>query len=193
MYSNPSVTELCPCGSGLKRAVVCFDCLQAATQCSSCFLLSHQHNPLHWAHLWDPIEGYFRKRDYASVLTGTNHFIQLGHGGNPSKCKGGATPILFTIVHTNGIHGTRVRFCTCPGVAGKVEQLLKARLFPATTTDPKTAFSFDVLHAFQLHNMQTKCSSFDYILTLRRLTDDTFTTSVPVSHNELNLTMVFRS
>ena len=58
---------------------------------------------------------------------------------------------------------------------------MHSQLFPATTQDPKTAFTFSVLKDFHMHNLQSKCGAFDYMLSLRRLTDNVFTNKVPVS------------
>jgi hypothetical protein len=88
--------------------------------------------------------------------------------------------LLFTVVHTNGVHATRVRICGCSGAADKLSQLMHSQLFPATSQDPKTAFTFSVLKDFHMHNLQSKCGAFDYMLSLRRLTDNVFTTKVPV-------------
>jgi hypothetical protein len=92
--------------------------------------------------------------------------------------------LLFTVVHTNGIHATRIRVCGCLGAPEKVTQLMQSQLFPATTQDPKTAFTFSVLKNFHMHNLQSKCGAFDYMLSLRRLTDNVFTNKVPVREAE---------
>jgi hypothetical protein len=180
-YGNPLSDELCPCGSQLTRDTSCFECFQHSPRCSSCFVRIHQNNPFHWARVWDPNDHCSKKRDYASLSD--TLFIQLGHGGDSSDCKGGAPPVLFTVTHTNGVHGTRLRFCACRGAPNKVSQLLRARLFPATTNDPRSAFTFEVLKNFHILNMQAKCSTFDYSLSLRRMTDNVFTDRVPVSVN----------
>jgi hypothetical protein len=112
-YGNPFHDELCPCGSKLVRDTSCFECFQSLPRCSSCFILLHRNIPLHWARVWDVDDQCFKKRDYASLRDSL--FIQLGHEGDSAGCNGGAPPILFTITHTNGIHGTRLRFCACPG------------------------------------------------------------------------------
>jgi hypothetical protein len=58
---------------------------------------------------------------------------------------------------------------------------MRARLFPGTTLDPKTAFTFDVLKEFSMLNLQSKCGAFDYMKSLRRLTDNVSTRTLPVS------------
>jgi hypothetical protein len=178
-YENPFAKELCLCGSKKMRHISCFECFQHPARCTSCFVNAHQHSPLHWAHVWDVEDRCFKKHDYASLSDSL--FVQLGHDGDSAACRGGTTPILFTIVHTNGVHGTRLRFCACPGSPTKITQLTQARLFPATTVDPHTAFTFDVLTEFHHLNMQSKCSAFDYMHSLKRLTDDMFSERTLVS------------
>ena len=58
---------------------------------------------------------------------------------------------------------------------------MHARLFPASTRDPRTAFSFNVLKHFHLHNLESKKAAYDYLGAIRRLTDNAFTADVAVS------------
>lgn len=168
------------CGEG-KRLVKCKDdgCFQYSTTCVSCFIRSHHYLPFHWALVWDPIRGFWNKFDYSALSEDTA--IQLGHKGKDT-CPSPRSPVIFYITHVNGIHTTRVRFCGCRGSLDRVGQLMAANLFPATTDEPQSAFSFALLQDFHMHNLQSKCSAFDYILSLRRLTDDVKTDSVPVSY-----------
>jgi hypothetical protein len=68
-----------------------------------------------------------------------------------------------------GEHGTRV------------QQLLRRRLFPATTLDPQTASSFSLLKSAQLLSLQSKLSLYDYYICIEKLTDATGTMDVNVS------------
>jgi hypothetical protein len=75
-----------------------------------------------------------------------------------------------------------------------MEQLMQARLFPATTRDTKTAFTVNVLKEFHLHNLESKKAAYDYLGAIRRLTDNAFTADVPVSftmycHSNHDLTL----
>ena len=62
---------------------------------------------------------------------------------------------------------------------------MRARLFPATTRDTKTAFTFKVLKEFHLHNLESKKAAYDYLGAIRRLTDNAFTADVPVRFHTL--------
>jgi hypothetical protein len=179
-YALPSVSETCACGEGMS-SVQCHDCLQYRPSCATCFVKSHVHHPFHWALVWDHTRGHYRKCDYTAV--GAPHAIQLGHSDRLAPfelCRYSETDIHFIIVHPNGIHGTKIRFCCCPGSPDKITQLMKARLFPGTLSNPITAFSFSTLKQFHLLNLQSKCGAFDFILTLRRLTDNVTPDRVPV-------------
>jgi hypothetical protein len=178
-YDNTFAHEQCACGRG-KRLVRCHDCFQHPTTCAHCFIEQHRRMPFHWALVWDESKLYFTKRDYAAVLD-DDQAVQLGHSDEYELCEGAHSSVKFYVVHTNGIHASRFRFCECLGAPDKVTQLLHARLFPATLDQPKTAFTFTILKQFSMHNIQSKCGAFDFMLSLRRLTDNKFTEDVPVS------------
>ncbi|KAJ3816710.1 hypothetical protein F5880DRAFT_1512414, partial [Lentinula raphanica] len=127
--------------------------------------------PLHWACVWDPERGFYRRSDI-SVLR-ENYAIQLGHGSG--ICLNPQSPIKFIITHSNGIHGTRVSFCNCFGSGTRIEQLMRAKLFPGSKTEPISAFSFGMLKEYDILSLQGKVSAYDYYLFLRRITDNVFT------------------
>jgi hypothetical protein len=184
-YHNALSDDDCSCGYG-KRLVHCFDCFCYPPACPACFVDRHQSNPFHWAQIWSLEDSYFVKTDY-SLVHPEVPAIQIGHQGDGVFCPYTKSDSHFNIVHINGIHSTKLRFCDCPGADDKVVQLMRSRLFPATTSDPKSAFTFAVLKQFSMHNLQSKCGAFDYMLSLRRLTNNTFTERTPVS------TCLFRS
>ncbi|KAJ7127477.1 hypothetical protein C8R46DRAFT_1235584 [Mycena filopes] len=164
-----------PCGCGAKALATtqCHDCTAYATSCSNCFVQSHVRNPFHWAEVWDELQGFFVRHDISKL----GHVIQLGHNGDP--CPSPCGERIFTIVDENGIHSTRLAFCGCHELPpNKVKQLMRARLFPATTRNPETAFTFKMLKGFQLHNLESKKAAYDYLGAIRRLTDNSFTADV---------------
>lgn len=178
-YGNPHQDETCACRSG-KRLVRCrWDgCFQYPTSCEKCFVENHRFNPFHWALVWDASKQVWIKKDYSELLS--DNFIQLGHVGEGKKCSG-SSPIPFQISHTNGIHSTCINFCGCPFAKGKLEQLILADLFPSTPSDtPRSAFTICLLKHFRMHNLQSKCGAFDFMTSIRRLTNGTFTSKVHV-------------
>ena len=99
--------------------------------------------------------------------------VQLGHQGKPCPFLGRVLDD-FTVVHTNGIHAVRVRFCTCYGEHSQPKfQLLRCSWLPASTGQPQTAFTFKVLNAYHLLSLQGKISREDYYRSVSRHTDNT--------------------
>lgn len=183
-YSNDSADESCGCGRGL-RHVKCNDCFRSPPTCRYCFSERHLQLPFHWALVWNPETGHYIKLDYSKVLPNVPNeaaaaAIRLGHDDNNTSCPSSRSNISFTVVHSNGIHSTLARFCECPRAKDRITQLMQARLFPGTILDPKTAFTFDVLKEFSMHNLQSKCGAFDYMKSLRRLTNNAATETVAV-------------
>ncbi|TEB13597.1 hypothetical protein FA13DRAFT_1805741 [Coprinellus micaceus] len=108
----------CPCGvAGATRTTMCRECWNYSAACTSCFVKSHVHAPTHWADVWSPDRGFFLRHDI-SALPGSPG-IYLGHGGSPcpNVALGFVPQETFTIVDTNGIHSTKVQFCSC-GIGG---------------------------------------------------------------------------
>jgi hypothetical protein len=167
----------CACETGKLRDVKCFDCTQYEVSCRDCFVRDHRNNPFHWAEVWDAEQGFYVRHDMAKVGSA----LQLGHHGRDcSVVQPSEAPILFTVTHTNGLHSTQVRFCGHQD-NNRVTQLMDARLFPSTFTTPASAFTFQVLKEFQIHSLESKVAAFDYVGSLRRLTDNAFPADVTVS------------
>ncbi|KAJ7152450.1 hypothetical protein C8R46DRAFT_1302833 [Mycena filopes] len=164
----------CQCGrEGMVAQTQCHDCTDYQTSCSGCFVSTHLQNPFHWAEVWDTAQGFFVRHDISKL----GHIIQLGHGGGP--CPSPVGERLFTVVDSNGVHSTRLAFCGCyENPPNKIKQLMRARLFPATTRDPHSAFSINMLKQFQLHNLESKKAAYDYLAAIRRLSDNSFTADV---------------
>jgi CxC2 like cysteine cluster associated with KDZ transposases len=171
------VGEPCDCGvAGQMRTCRCNDCFQLPLTCKECFIRQHKNQPFHWVQQWN---GNFFVRCDISTL---GHIIILGHHGNPCpNISNLMPPTNFLVAHTNGIHRTRVVFCTCIGPIDRMQQLLSSQLFPATTERPTAAFTFGLLREFHMHSLESKATAYGYMGGLRRLTDNMFTTDVPVS------------
>lgn len=87
----------------------------------------------------------------------------------------------LTVIHTTGIQNITVRYCTCQNALHRRLQLLRARLWPATITNPRTAVTFDCLEHFQMLNLMTKTSGSEFYETIEHLTDNTGMKVPPVS------------
>ncbi|KAL0565319.1 hypothetical protein V5O48_016704 [Marasmius crinis-equi] len=160
----------CVCGKG-KRLVQCQDCQDFDMCCNECWFEQHRYNPWHWARVW---VGSFFVRSDISVLCKEGFAVQLGNHGLPCPMLDNPRPIKFTVVHSNGVHGTLLSFCNCTS-AGRIQQLMKSRLFPATALEPETAYTFPMMWEYDILSLQGKIPAYDWIHGLRRLTDNTHT------------------
>jgi hypothetical protein len=178
--ANPVASNTCSCGSAKKRLVQCDDCISYETSCTECFIAAHQTLPFHWARVWDDQHCFFVRCDISRLrLEGYAH--HLGHHGALCPNPASHTDLFFQVVDTNGIHDTKIRFCGCSNV-DRVDQLMRAGLFPATVDRPTMAFTLTVLKQFHLHHLESKESAYDFIGALRRLTDNAFAHEVAVSN-----------
>ena len=140
--------------------------------CIDCFINSHKNLPTHWAEVWDSDQGFFVRHDIAALQDDIAS-VNLGHHGHPCPSQY-ATNLKFTVVDINGVHQTKICFCSCQGFPIRPEQLMRAKLFPATMTQPTTAFTFQVLKQFHILHLEGKLSAYDFIGALRRLSDNAF-------------------
>ena len=159
-----------------KRDTRCVDCHASPLSCQACFVEAHRFLPFHWAHVW---ESSFFKRKSFSELGGV---LNLGHGGSPcNKADAGHTQKLI-IAHVNGVHTIDVLYCECFCIDNpRWEQLLRHRLFPATMKRPHTAFTMELLTFCHRLSMDSKAVMYDISTILRRITNEAFERSVPVS------------
>jgi hypothetical protein len=79
----------------------------------------------------------------------------------------------FVIINVHGIHEVALDFCDCANAPSHYRQLLCRRLFPATSTDPRTAATFAVLEHFHLLSFESKVSAYEFYHSLARRSDNT--------------------
>ncbi len=184
-----AIGQDCPCGRfdaaghRTKVAVKCMDCSLSAPACSLCFIDDHVARYTHWANVWNDQIGCYVPQDISRL----GHVINLGHGGKPCPHAIPNSDLFFHIVDLNGVHDTKVRFCGCLPKLDRASQLLKHRLFPATMSRPKMAFTFQLLEFFNILHLESKINPFDFIGSIRRMTDNVFTDNVTVSFGLLKI------
>ncbi|KAF8055893.1 hypothetical protein FPV67DRAFT_1679300 [Lyophyllum atratum] len=155
----------------------------APLHCAKCFnpelppvadIQDHAVRPFHHVQQWNGT--FFAK----TCLKDLGLRLQLGHPAGEA-CINPATAANddFVVLHVNGLHQIGIDFCNCFRPMERHIQLLRARLFPATTIYPKTAATFQVLGHFQLLSFMSKVSAFEFYQTLVRHTDNTGTTTIP--------------
>ncbi|KAG2033360.1 hypothetical protein BDR03DRAFT_935695 [Suillus americanus] len=132
----------------------CQDCFGTELYCQECTVNRHRENPLHKIEFWN---GSFFED---TTLKNLGLRVQLGHPVG-ERCFNllQAYDDDFVILDINGVHELALDFCSCESALSHVKQLLRARWYPATSADPKSAAMF--------------LSAFEYWQTLARLTDNT--------------------
>ncbi|KAJ6599922.1 hypothetical protein DFH09DRAFT_1504243 [Mycena vulgaris] len=178
---------LTPCACGVEsclRKVACRDCVQPELLCRQCWVNKHRTMPTHWAFIWNAQDRFFEKSEFCRVLK--NSAVALGHYGE--RCADAAPARTFTLVESNGIHATAIRFCGCKTVktvdgmhpAPDFQQLLGAGIFPGSVKEPKTGYTLGVLEAYREERNQGKGSAYDFVRVLQRKADPFFAGAVPV-------------
>jgi hypothetical protein len=85
------------------------------------------------------------------------------------------------IVSSTGIFKRSVRWCKCAKSPDRyVQLLLRAKLFPASFKNPKTAFTFEVLDHFRVDALECKTAAMNFMSKIRRITNEAFPSHVPV-------------
>ncbi|KAJ7253593.1 hypothetical protein C8J57DRAFT_1519322 [Mycena rebaudengoi] len=148
----------------------CIDCVGGGQLlCKDCLVERHRQLPLHRVQVWT---GEFFSR---TTLRALGLRMQLGHWeGSDHRCAL-PTPVRddrFVIMDEHGIHQVSVDFCGCGTGGSHNTQLLRSGLYPATTTNPRTAATLTVLRVFHLLSFESKCSSYEFYHTLARESDN---------------------
>ncbi len=118
---------------------------------------------------------YFKR----TTLADLGLIIQLGHRLG-QKC---ILPVViksFVVIDVDGIHSVQMGFCNCLQSIERQVQLLRSRLWPATSIYPQTAATFRVLHQFQVLSFMLKVSAYEFYHTLVHLSDNTGLHTPPV-------------
>ncbi|KAJ7609754.1 hypothetical protein DFH06DRAFT_1016897 [Mycena polygramma] len=144
----------------------CKDCFTDALFCKPCIVLMHKDNPFHCPEMWDG-ECFVEVTMKSLGLR-----IQLGHGRNGTGNGDKEKRDDFCVVDSNGIFEVGLDFCSCGLAESHDIQLLRARLFPATSTNPATAATFGVLRQFHMMSLEAKCSAHHFYNSLARKTNN---------------------
>ncbi|KAK6974482.1 hypothetical protein R3P38DRAFT_3335742 [Favolaschia claudopus] len=159
----------CECG-GDGPDFRCMDCMSGGRLvCASCVRDAHAQLPFHRVQKWN---GRFFDR---VSLKSLNVRIQLGHWHGPvRRClvPEKAPGDDFVIIDTSGIHTVGLDYCGCGQGGPRPVQLLRAQLWPSTTTNPRTAATFSVLRHFHLLGFESKCATLEFYQCLARESDN---------------------
>jgi hypothetical protein len=112
---------------------------------------------------------------------GLGFVYQIGHHGFP--CMFPAKPRRMVVMDVAGIFTVDFQYCGCDKSrrTNNLGQLLGNAWYPASTVDPETCATFQVLDSFRLLNVVGNVSVHDFVGTLERLTDPLRLSSLPVS------------
>lgn len=85
------------------------------------------------------------------------------------------------VLHTNGLHEVALSFCGCtPEFVDPPTQLLRHRWWPATSIDPHTAATMELLDAFDALGGTGKANAYDYYNALVYMSDGEGLHNLPV-------------
>ncbi|KDQ31598.1 hypothetical protein PLEOSDRAFT_1036768, partial [Pleurotus ostreatus PC15] len=162
--TSPIICHECREAEGTFR---CPQCFNTRLSCQNCLIERHRTNPFHIVERWN---GRFFERQ---TLRALGLRVQLNHlQGDPCPLADTAFNEAFVVISLHGIFTINLDFCNCTQGVSKSAQLLRARLFPATTVEPRTAATFEVLRLFQLLTFGSKVSGYEFYQSLVRLSSN---------------------
>ncbi|KAF9001224.1 hypothetical protein BDZ89DRAFT_1096061 [Hymenopellis radicata] len=147
-------------GDGHYQCLTCFD---DRLYCQSCMISGHAELYLHRLQFWTG--QFFWKTTLA----------ELG--------------LRFTVIDLDGIYRINLDYCNCHTAQPRDVQLLRRRLYPATSVSPETCATFRCLEVFQIMTFMSKISAYEFYWALSRLTDNTGT-NPPPNRYQLFLRMI---
>ncbi|KAF9492528.1 hypothetical protein BDN71DRAFT_1483780 [Pleurotus eryngii] len=157
----------CPASTESVARYQCHQCCDDHLFCQACIVTSHRTLPFHQVEQWN---GCFFDR---CSLQSLGLRMQLGHPqGNSCARPVPSFGNNFVVITSHGLVHTSIDFCGCTRSHTHDVQLLRACLFPATTTDPRTAATFEVLRLFQILTFGSKVSGYKFYQALARLTSN---------------------
>ncbi|KAK6985154.1 CxC2 domain-containing protein [Favolaschia claudopus] len=170
-YQDRDFCIICFEAPGVYR---CRDCFTDDLYCQTCMVRAHGDCPLHRIEVRIGILGLR---------------IQLGHGkrfGVETQC---VNPIPafdddFVVVDTYAIYEVHLDFCGCETAQAHDIQLLRARWYPSTSTNPRSTATFTVLRRFHLLTLESKDSVSEFYNSIARETDNTGTRVVRDRYDE---------
>ncbi|KAH9894232.1 hypothetical protein C8Q73DRAFT_646680 [Cubamyces lactineus] len=166
---SPEVPGPCSTPGCLESATVrCRECRAKEPTCLKCAARNHRNLPFHWIDIWNG--AFFERRD----LSDAGFVLYLGHHGDPCPhIPTRSHPVVFVIVHDNGVHSSKVHYCHCPGRLSQLRQLVRSDLFPATLERIETVFTCEVLERFHVDFDVCKRSSQDFVRILNLMSGGT--------------------
>lgn len=181
----PSEHGVCVACDSLGPQFRCLTCIGRPSFCKDCCISAHRQTPFHQLEEWS--DGHHKPL----ILRRNGFKLYMGHQGRQCPATSNSYDPLSTqqkqitgqdmvIVDDTGVRTIFVVWCSCRGAKSHVHQLMYAGLYPATLTQPETAFTFQVLEHFYLDLMECNTSALSFYSKLRRMTNNCDPDSVPV-------------
>lgn len=86
----------------------------------------------------------------------------------------------FVLMDTAGIRVVKLNFCGCDTTLEPRQQLMRACLWPATSINPQTCVSFNLIRLFEVQNCLGKISAYDFVRSLELLSNNDGLKPTPV-------------
>ncbi|KAJ7243627.1 hypothetical protein B0H12DRAFT_1022985, partial [Mycena haematopus] len=166
-HAELSACPRCRQREGDHRCTHCFG--GGELLCESCVVAGHRQLPFH------PILYWTGSTFQRKTLKEMGLRIQLGHWHQRSPVCPLPQPASgndFVIIDSHGVHAVNLDFCGCGRGGLPTVQLLRAGLWPATTTNPRTAATFSVLRRYHLLSFESKCAALEFYQSLARESDN---------------------
>lgn len=188
----------------------CWDCFGSIIWCNPCCVSSHINHPFHCVEMWngsffqksDILQRQLtihipHHLDACSTVPNINHTnnisdFNISKGGEESVnqpmdpyAQGSGTHFQskskLIIVSSNGIFNWSVHWCHCIRSPDLFAQnLICAKLFPASFKNPQTVFTFEVLDHFRVDALECKLAAMNFMSKIQCITDEAFPSCVPV-------------
>ena len=161
---------------GYRTLFRCKDCAASSLGCIECVYQSHTKRPFDRILKWDPTQRFWIKVTLAQI----NYEFRLGHEGK--RCKyalSGAENLV--VIHEHGVMALPIVYCACRDSRSDVDQLVLAGLWLATWERPKTATTISALETFHSLNLNGQMNVHDYLVHVKRQTDNVGVEDVLVS------------
>ncbi|KAJ7770053.1 hypothetical protein B0H16DRAFT_1307286 [Mycena metata] len=150
-------------------------CVGQAMYCEPCVGRGHQLLPTHMLEKWN---GSFFVPMRVSDLD-VEVRVQLGHPPGQFCTRaalraGRAQPAHkdFVVIDVFGICIVKLNFCGCSTRVEHRQQLMRANLWPATSVDPQTCATTNVIRLFEFQNCLGKISAYDFVRALEMLSNN---------------------
>ncbi|KAJ7049774.1 hypothetical protein C8F01DRAFT_1264802 [Mycena amicta] len=157
-----------------------FRCLHCGPflECRKCIVLRHQQLPLHIPQVWNG--GFWEDSSLYKAPrpggVGLGMVYQLGHHG--FACARPQPVRELVVMDVTGVVQVSVRE-QLRHPHGWLSQLLNNDWYPATVDEPSTCATFRVLELFRILKVVGNMNAHDFVGSLERLSDATFTEEVP--------------